>query len=63
MALLGLVEASVQKLGKEERGVGMQNFSYTPAYDEFVHILSIHSKRALDFFNENFQARSLRSIR
>ncbi|KAJ7827971.1 hypothetical protein B0H14DRAFT_3719732 [Mycena olivaceomarginata] len=31
----GLVEAMVTKADKEERGVGMQNFKYAPAYEEF----------------------------
>ncbi|THU91799.1 hypothetical protein K435DRAFT_580168, partial [Dendrothele bispora CBS 962.96] len=37
---LGLVRAMVQKVDRDERGVGMQNFLYAPAWDEFVHIVS-----------------------
>ncbi|KAF7305276.1 hypothetical protein HMN09_00778600 [Mycena chlorophos] len=35
---LGLVNAMVQRVEREERGKGMQNFQYTPAWDEFMHI-------------------------
>ena len=40
---MGPVRAMVSKVDKEERGVGMQNFRYSPAWDEFVHIVSIHT--------------------
>lgn len=42
----GLVEAVVQKHDREERGVGMQNFRYAPAWDELCHIINVHSPRA-----------------
>ena len=60
---VGLINAMVTKIDKEERGVGMQNFSYAPAWDEFVHIISIHSPRAHKFLLEHFPARSMRNIR
>ncbi|KAH7903226.1 hypothetical protein BJ138DRAFT_983430, partial [Hygrophoropsis aurantiaca] len=34
----GLVEAMVQRLDRQERGVGLQNFQYTPAFEEFAHL-------------------------
>ncbi|KAF8220905.1 hypothetical protein L208DRAFT_995635, partial [Tricholoma matsutake] len=37
---LGLIHAMVQKVNREQRGVGMQHFAYTPAWDEFVQIVS-----------------------
>ncbi|EEB97356.1 hypothetical protein MPER_03340 [Moniliophthora perniciosa FA553] len=37
---LGLVRAMVQKIDRKDRGVGMQNFTYAPAWDEFVQIPS-----------------------
>lgn len=46
---LGLVEAIVSKMDREDQGVGMQNFSYPPAYDEFIHVVNIHSPRAHRF--------------
>jgi hypothetical protein len=39
----GLVSAMVTKIDKEERNIGMQNFAYAPAWDEFVHIVSMYS--------------------
>lgn len=41
--LLGLIDAMVRKTDREERGVGMQNFRNDGSWDEFVHIIAIHS--------------------
>ena len=60
---MGLIHAMVTKVNKEERGVGMQNFKYAPAWDEFVHIVSIHSPRAHKFLREHFPARTIQNIR
>ncbi|KAJ3770857.1 hypothetical protein FB446DRAFT_646265 [Lentinula raphanica] len=60
---LGLVHAMVNKIDRKDRGVGMQNFTYTPAWDEFAHIVSIHSPRAYDFLQRHFPARDRRSFR
>ncbi|KAF7970334.1 hypothetical protein HWV62_24362 [Athelia sp. TMB] len=59
----GLVEAMVMKTDREERGVGMQNFKYPPEYDEFIHVLNIHSPRAHRFLCEHLAARTERSYR
>ena len=59
---LGLIHAMVQKVNHEKRGVGMQNFAYAPAWDEFVQIVSIHSPRAHKFLASHFQARTMRSF-
>lgn len=59
---MGLVRAMVTKVDKEERGVGMQNFRYSPAWDEFIHIVKIHSSRAHNFLAEHFPARTIRGI-
>ncbi|EEB98037.1 hypothetical protein MPER_02529 [Moniliophthora perniciosa FA553] len=53
----------VQKIDRKERGVGMQNFQYAPAWDEFVHIVKIHSPRAHRFLSQHFPARTERKIR
>ena len=34
----GLLHAMVTKYDKDERGVGMQNFSYAPAWEEMCHL-------------------------
>ncbi|KAK7448058.1 hypothetical protein VKT23_013815 [Stygiomarasmius scandens] len=60
---LGLVYTMVQKQDREQRGVGMQNFVYTPAWDEFAHMVSIHSPRAHKLLSEHFAARTERNIR
>ncbi|KAJ3965299.1 hypothetical protein EV361DRAFT_955152 [Lentinula raphanica] len=60
---LGLVQAMVQKVDHEERGVGMQNFTYAPAYDEFIQIVGIHSPRVHQFLSQHFPARSRANIR
>lgn len=57
------MEAFVTKLDREEWGVGMQNFRYNPAYDEFIHILKIHSPRAHRFLSQHLPARTERSYR
>ena len=36
----------VTKHDWEERGVGLQNFPYAPAWEEMSHLLRIHSPRA-----------------
>ncbi|KAJ6620818.1 hypothetical protein B0H10DRAFT_2432733 [Mycena sp. CBHHK59/15] len=59
----GLVEAMVTKVDREERGVGMQNFKYAPAYDEFCNVLRINSPAAYRSFQEHLPARSERSFR
>ncbi|EGN91954.1 hypothetical protein SERLA73DRAFT_66577, partial [Serpula lacrymans var. lacrymans S7.3] len=42
----GLIEATMSRLSHEERGVEMQNFEYSPAFNEFFHILGIYSPQA-----------------
>ncbi|KAK7023575.1 hypothetical protein VNI00_016661 [Paramarasmius palmivorus] len=53
----------VQKIDQKERGVGMQNFQYAPAWDEFIHIVKIHSPQAYRFLAQQFPARMERQIR
>ena len=59
----GLMEAVVTKYDREERGVGMQNFHYAPAWDEMCHILKIHSPRAFESLRTYLPARSARNFR
>ncbi|KAJ7202518.1 hypothetical protein GGX14DRAFT_330575, partial [Mycena pura] len=53
----------VQQKDRVARGVGSQNFLYTPEWDEFIHIIRIHSPRAFQFISRHFPARTERSIR
>ncbi|KAJ6459147.1 hypothetical protein C8R47DRAFT_1028273 [Mycena vitilis] len=59
----GLVEAMVQKADRVERGVGMQNFKYPPAWDEMAHIINIHSPRAARALGKHIPIRTQRSFR
>ncbi|CAK5270401.1 unnamed protein product [Mycena citricolor] len=59
----GLVEAMVSKTDREERGVGMQNFKYAPAYDEFCNVMRITSPAAYRIFQDHLPARSERNFR
>ncbi|GLB37775.1 hypothetical protein LshimejAT787_0408260 [Lyophyllum shimeji] len=59
----GLVEAMVTKYDKEARGVGLQNFKFSPAWDELCHILLIHSPRTYRALAEHLPTRSERSFR
>ncbi|PPQ86485.1 hypothetical protein CVT25_007555, partial [Psilocybe cyanescens] len=46
--LSGLIEAIMQKQNRVERGVGMQNFAYAPAWDEFSHLFEAFDAVKLD---------------
>jgi hypothetical protein len=59
----GLVKAMVTKVDPEERGVGMQNFKYAPAYDEFCNIIRINSPAAYRALKDHLPARDERSFR
>ncbi|KAJ7727802.1 hypothetical protein DFH07DRAFT_970018 [Mycena maculata] len=59
----GLVEAMVQKADRLERGMGMQNFKYPPAWGEIAHIVNIHSPRAAKALREHLPIRGHRSFR
>jgi hypothetical protein len=52
----------VTKVNKEERGVGMQNFKYAPAWDEFVYIVKIHSPHTHTFLSDHLPVRTIRSL-
>lgn len=47
-----LISAGLVKVNKEQRGVGMRNMKYAPAYDEFVQILHLHKPSAHTFFSD-----------
>lgn len=59
----GMMEAVLTQHDKDDRGVGKQNFKYSPAYDEFTQILNIQSPAAYKIFAETFPARTGRSWR
>lgn len=47
-----LLQAVVVKREKQVRGVGMQNFKYSPDLVEFAHIVHTHSSKAYDALKE-----------
>ncbi|KAJ7506346.1 hypothetical protein B0H11DRAFT_1707260 [Mycena galericulata] len=53
----------VMKTDKLERGVGMQNFKYLPAWDEICHIVQIHSPSAARALSKHFPVRTERNFR
>lgn len=59
----GLLEAMCTDLDKKERGVGLQNFRYAPAWDELCHIIYIISPRAHRVLRDYFPVRTTRSFR
>lgn len=60
---MGLVEAMAVQHDKCERGVGMQNFKYAPAYTEFMHLIYIYSPKTYRFITRYLPAHSERSIK
>ncbi|TFK77245.1 hypothetical protein BDN72DRAFT_953706 [Pluteus cervinus] len=61
--LMGLIEATVLKQDRLEQGKGMQNFPWTPDYDEFSHIMQIISPQFSRTWREIFPAPSERTHR
>ncbi|KAF9780748.1 hypothetical protein BJ322DRAFT_1011530 [Thelephora terrestris] len=59
----GLLQAMCTELDKADRGVGLQNFKYAPAWDELCHIIYIVSPRAYRILRDYFPARTKRSFR
>lgn len=59
----GLLQAMVTKHDKNERGVGMQNFSYVPAWEEMCHLARIHSPKAYNAWREWFPMPDPRNLR
>ena len=51
------------KQDREERGVGMQNFKYPPAWDEICNVLRIQSPQAYRTLTEKIPGRSQRNFR
>ncbi|KAL1712277.1 hypothetical protein EV715DRAFT_213952 [Schizophyllum commune] len=60
---VGMMHALLVAHSKEERGVGMQNFQYMPAYDEFMHIVHTQSPSTANLLRTHLPMRSERSMR
>ena len=58
----GLIKAVVDAQDQMARGVGTQNFSYTPDVVQFSHFCATTSPEVYRFMQKYFQLRSHRSI-
>ena len=47
----------------EDRGIGLQNFKYAPAWDEFCHVINIHSPHAYRALRQSFPAPTQRRFK
>lgn len=56
----GIAHALLVMHSKEERGVGMQNFQYMPAYDEFMQIVHAQSPSTAKLIGTHLPVRSER---
>lgn len=60
--LLGLIETMVQLKDKEQRGVGLQNMSYSDHLDAFMRSLMDMSPEACELFQRHLGGRKLRQM-
>ncbi|KAF9231491.1 hypothetical protein BU15DRAFT_82327 [Melanogaster broomeanus] len=51
----GMMEAMVQASERHQRGVGHQNFKYSPALEQFAHMCAIISPEVYRFMKKSFQ--------
>lgn len=58
MAFVGLVEVMVSRVEREDKGRGMQNMRYPPAFDEWCHELLCIRPEAYCSFRQTFSGRS-----
>ncbi|KAK1932019.1 hypothetical protein P3T76_012519 [Phytophthora citrophthora] len=61
-ALLGLSEAMVRLKDKEQRGVGLQNMTYSDLLDAFMRSLTELSPEACEFFQRHLGGRKQRQL-
>ncbi|KAL3672170.1 hypothetical protein V7S43_002833 [Phytophthora oleae] len=61
-ALLGLTEAMVRLKDKEQRGVGLQNMTYSDLLDSFMRSLTELSPEACEFFQRHLGGRKQRQL-
>lgn len=61
-ALLGLAEAMVRLKDKEQRGVGLQNMTYSDHLDAFMRSLTELSPEACEFFQKYLGGRKQRQL-
>ncbi|KAH6871759.1 hypothetical protein BKA70DRAFT_1484362 [Coprinopsis sp. MPI-PUGE-AT-0042] len=59
----GIISAMATQLDREERGVGMQNFQYDPAWEEMCQILRDVSPQAYESLSKHIRVPTGRSFR
>jgi hypothetical protein len=57
-----LVDAMVNVQDREDRGVGLQNFSHAPELDEFAHMCAIISPEVYRMLRREFPLRTIRGL-
>ncbi|KAI9997727.1 hypothetical protein PInf_001658 [Phytophthora infestans] len=61
-ALLGLIEAMVRLKDKEQRGVGLQNMTYSDLLDSFMRSLAELSSEACELFQRHLGGRKQKQL-
>lgn len=63
LVFLAMIQATVTAHDRESRGVGLQNMSYLPIYEEFTQMVALTSPRTYRLFAPHIQLPSLRHHR
>jgi hypothetical protein len=63
LVFLAMIQATVMAHDRESRGVGLQNMSYLPIYEEFTHMVALTSPRTYRLFASHIQLPFLRHHR
>lgn len=61
--LSGLIQTIILRNERQIKGTGMQNFSYPPEWDQFLHVISIESPLAYRTLLQYLPGRTERSFR
>ena len=59
LVFLGMIQAMVMVHDRESQGVGLQNMSYLPMYEEFAQMVALTSPRTYRLFAPHIQLPSL----
>jgi len=63
LVFLAMIQATVTAHDRESRGVGLQNMTYLPIYEEFTQMVALTSPRTYRLFAPHIQLPSLRHHR
>ena len=59
LVFLAMIQATVTAHDRESRGVGQQNMTYLPIYEEFTQMVALTSPRTYRLFAPHIQLPSL----